>query len=389
MAGRPGHANLARIVRILLDYRPALVTRTGVGEYVHRLAEALVRVSAGRDTITLFASSWKDRLEADRIPGAAAADSRLPARLLTSLWHRAGWPPVERLAGGPWDIVQSAQPTLVPSRTGIRLTTTHDLDFLDHPERTRAEFTGHYAALARRDAHEAEHLIANSAYTAGEVEARLGVPRSRITVCRPGRPAWPLRMAPPPASLAYLLFVGTLEPRKNVAGLLDAYGRLVARHPQAPPLVLVGRAVPESAPVLAQLSQYPFAGRVQHRGYIPDAERAALYAGATALILPSFFEGFGLPVLEAMTVGVPVIASDRGALPEVLGDAGLLVSPDDPEELAAAMHRVSTDGRLAATLGARGARRSLIFDWMASAATLREIYLALIAAGRGRGRARA
>lgn len=159
----------------------------------------------------------------------------------------------------------------------------------------------------------------------------------------------------------------------------------MARNPQAPPLVLVGRVVAESAPVLAQLEQHPFAGRVQHRGYIPDADRASLYAGATALILPSFFEGFGLPVLEAMTVGVPVIASDRGALPEVLGDAGLLVSPDNPEELAAAMHRVSTDTRLGATLGARGARRSLIFDWTSSATTLREIYEALTTAARDRG----
>jgi glycosyltransferase involved in cell wall biosynthesis len=381
-----GRANLAPIVRILLDYRPALVTRTGVGEYVHRLAEALVKVSVGRDAITLFASSWKDRLAADVIPGAAVADVRLPARLLTSLWRRFQTPSIEQLAGaGPWDIVQSSQPTLVPSRTGIRLTTVYDLDFLNHPERTQAEFTGRYAALARRDADKTDHVIAISAYTAGEVEARLGVPRSRITVCRPGRPAWPVRMAPPPASLAYFLFVGTLEPRKNVAGLLDAYGRLVARNPQAPPLVLVGRTVAESAPVLAQLDHHPFAGRVQHRGYIPEQERAALYAGATALILPSFFEGFGLPVLEAMTVGVPVIASDRGALPEVLGDAGLLVSPDDPEELATAMHRVATEPRLAATLGARGARRSLIFDWTSSATTLREIYEALTAARRGPG----
>ena len=372
-------------MRILLDYRPALVTRTGVGEYVHRLAEALVRVSAGRDAITLFASSWKDRLQPNTIAGASVADVRLPARLLTSLWLRGNWPPIEALAGGPWDIVQSAQPTLVPARSGIRLTTAYDLDFVDHPERTQAEFTGRYAALAQRQSHEADHIIAISAHTAGEVESRLGVPRSRITVCRPGRPAWPVRMAPPPASLAYLLFVGTLEPRKNVAGLLEAYGRLIARNPQAPPLVLVGRTVAESASVLAQLDRPPFVGRVQHRGYIPDEERPALYAGATALILPSFFEGFGLPVLEAMTVGVPVIASDRGALPEVLGDAGLLVSPDDPEELAAAMQRVCSDARLAATLGARGARRSLIFDWTASATTLREIYEVLSAARRGRG----
>jgi hypothetical protein len=165
-------------VRILLDYRPALVTRTGVGEYVHRLAEALVRVSAGRDAITLFASSWKDRLRATAVPGAAVADVRLPARLLRTLWQRGSWPPVERLAGGPWDVVQSALPTLVPSTTGVRLTTVHDLDFLQHPERTLPEFTGRYAALASRDAHEADHVIAISAYTAGEIEARLGVPRS-------------------------------------------------------------------------------------------------------------------------------------------------------------------------------------------------------------------
>jgi glycosyltransferase involved in cell wall biosynthesis len=365
-------------VRILLDYRPALVTRTGVGEYVHRLAEALVRVSAGRDELTLFASSLKYRLRADAVRGAEAADSRVPTRILTTLWQRFSWPPVERFGRGPWDIVHSSQPTLVPSRSGIRILTAHDLDFLDHPERTQAEFAGRYAALARRHANDADHIIAVSAYTAGEVEARLGVPRHRITVCRPGRPNWPVRQAAPEKSVAYLLFVGTLEPRKNLRGLLAAYGRLVARNPQAPPLVLVGRAVAESAAILDLIKERPFQGRVVHRGYVPDAERPGLNAGATALILPSFAEGFGLPVLEAMTVGVPVIASDRGSLPEVLGDAGLLVSPDDPDELAAALNRVITDAGLAAALSARGARRSLIFDWTASAEALRATYEALL-----------
>jgi hypothetical protein len=185
-------------VRILLDYRPALVARTGVGEYVHRLAEALVRVSAGRDDITLFASSWKDRLARDAVPGTRTADARVPARLLTRLWHSRQWPPVDRLAPGPFDVVQSASPTLVPTRSGARVVTVHDLDFLNHPERTQPEFVGRYAALATRHAREADHVIANSAFTAGEVEARLGVARSRITVCRPGRPAWPVRQAAPP-----------------------------------------------------------------------------------------------------------------------------------------------------------------------------------------------
>jgi glycosyltransferase involved in cell wall biosynthesis len=377
----------AATVRILLDYRPALVTRTGVGEYVHRLAEALVKVSAGRDELTLFASALKNRLRADVVPGASVADGRMPSRTLTTLWQRFGWPPVERFAGGSFDIVHSSQPTLVPARSGLRLLTAHDLDFLDHPERTPAEFAGRYAMLARRHARQADHIVAVSAYTAGEVEARLGVPRQRITVCRPGRPNWPVRQAPPPASVAYLLFVGTLEPRKNVRGLLAAYGRLVARNPQAPPLVLVGRTVAASAPILELIRERPFEGRVIHRGYVADAERPGLYAGASALILPSFAEGFGLPVLEAMTVGVPVIASDRGSLPEVIGDAGLLVSPDDPDELAAAMQRVITDHGLAAALSARGARRSLMFDWTASAAALRETYEALLHERRRAGRA--
>jgi glycosyltransferase involved in cell wall biosynthesis len=343
------------------------------------MAEALVKVSAGRDEITLFASSWKDRLSRDAVPGTRTADGRVPNRLLTRLWHGRQWPPVEWFAGGPFDVVQSARPTLVPARSGIRLITVHDLDFLDHPERTQPEFIGPYAALATRHAREADHVIAISAYTAGEVEARLGVPQSRITVCRPGRPAWPVRHTTPPASVAYLLFMGTLEPRKNLGGLLEAYGRLIARNPQAPPLLLVGRAMPQSAPILAAIQQAPFAGRVIHRGYVADAERPGLFAGATALVLPSFTEGFGLPVLEAMTVGVPVVASDRGALPEVLGDAGLLVSPDDPDELAAALQRIVTDSALAQTLGARGARRALIFDWTASAQGLRDTYQALVA----------
>ena len=173
------------------------------------------------------------------------------------------------------------------------------------------------------------------------------MPRNRITVCRPGRPAWPVRTAPPPASLGYLLFVGTLEPRKNLGGLLEAYGRLVARNPQAPPL-RAGRAdaSPNRRRCWRSSTSLPSPDASSIAATSPTRSGAALYAGATALILPSFLEGFGLPVLEAMTVGVPVIASDRGALPEVLGDAGLLVSPDDPEELAAAMQRVVT-GRAA------------------------------------------
>jgi hypothetical protein len=223
----------APIVRILLDYRPALVTRTGVGEYVHRLAEALVRVSAGRDAITLFAASWKDRLQVETIPGTAVADPPGCQRgCCGSLWQRGNWPSLERLAGGPWDIVQSALPTLLPSRTGVRLTTGLRPRL---PQPSRADPGGVHRPLCRagpprrrRDRPRHRHLALHRRRSRGPARR---APEAGSRSAGPGRPAWPVRMAPPPASLAYLLFVGTLEPRKNVAGLLEAYGRLVARKP--------------------------------------------------------------------------------------------------------------------------------------------------------------
>ncbi len=372
-------------MRILIDYRPALSQRTGVGEYIHCLSEALVRVSAGRDEISLFASSWKDRLDERTIPGARAIDCRIPAKVLTRLWHQQEWPPVEWLAGGAFDVVHSSRPTLVPARSGARFLTVHDLDFLDHPERTQAEFRGDYGALTRRHARRADRLVVISAYTAGEVEARFEIPANRLIVCRPGRPGWSPRTSQPPDP--YLLFVGTLEPRKNVGRLLEAYARLVTHHPSTPRLLLAGRAVAESAPWIEALEHPPLAGRATHLGYIPDAHRESLYRHAAALVLPSLNEGFGLPVLEAMTVGAPVIAANRGAIPEVLGDAGLLVDPEETDEIVHAIRRVLTEPGLAEALGARGVRRARLFDWNTAAETLRAAYEDAVAAqplGRGR-----
>jgi glycosyltransferase involved in cell wall biosynthesis len=371
-------------VRILIDYRPALVQRTGVGEYIHCLTRALVRVSDGRDDIAVFASSWKDRLGDTAVPGARSIDLRIPARVLTRLWHQRGWPPVDWLAGGRYDVIQSSRPTLVPARSGARFLTVHDLDFLDHPERTQAEFRGDYGRLTRQHARQADRVVVISAYTAAEVEARLDIPRSRLVVCRPGRPEW----SPPPVPPAdpYVLFVGTLEPRKNVGRLLEAYARLVARWPAAPRLVLAGRTVPESAPVVEALKQPPLAGRATHIGYVPEAARESLFRNAAVLVLPSFNEGFGLPVLEAMTVGRPVVASNRGAIPEVLGDAGVLVNPDDVDELTAALERVLRDQGLAAALGARGVRRSTLFEWRTAAEALRASYEEAVGASRARRR---
>ncbi|MEK6631475.1 MAG: glycosyltransferase family 1 protein, partial [Acidobacteriota bacterium] len=291
------------------------------------------------------------------------------------------WASVETLSPGPFDFVQATGPFMLPSRRGRRAITVHDLDFLRHPERTWGEMRRDFPALARRHAAGADMVVTTSEFSARSVERQLGVPASRITVCRPGVPDWAAaagRQDPRPGP-GYVLFVGTLEPRKNVPGLLDAYQRMVANWPDAPTLVLAGGSTPAAEPWLARIADGPLAAKVEARGYVADRDRRALYDGAAVLVLPSFDEGFGLPVLEAMAVGVPVVATTRGAIPEVAGDAALLVDPEDGDAIAHAIKRVLTEPGLASSLRAAGFTRARKFDWAASARTLLEAYRLLLA----------
>jgi glycosyltransferase involved in cell wall biosynthesis len=370
-------------VRILLDYRPALRHRTGVGQYIHELGSSMQRQLLPGETLVLFSSSWKDRLrEEDTIPGAARSDARIPVRALNLAWHRLRWPPVERLAGAI-DVAQSAHPLLMPARRAIQAVTVYDLDFLDHPERTRAEIRRDYPALAPRHARRADLVVVISRHTAQAVTSRLGVMPDRIVVCRPGAPDWPLRAAP--VEGGPVLFVGTIEPRKNLPVLFAAYEQVVSRNPGAPPLVLAGQSVELSAGILRSLDRHPvLAGRVRHLGYVTDAERARLYREASMLVLPSLEEGFGLTAVEAMQSGLPVIASTRGALPEVVGDAGTLVDPDEVDGWAVAIERLLADDALRAHHVEAGRRRAAMFSWDASAAVLLDAYRRAVAGQRER-----
>jgi glycosyltransferase involved in cell wall biosynthesis len=361
-------------LRVLIDYRPALGERSGVGEYVHQLAGALTggpRIPKEIE-VTLFSSSWKQRYDPRRLPGVAAIDLRIPVQLLNLLWHRFEWPPVELLARRRFDVVHSPHPLLLPSRDAAQVVTIHDLDFLEHPERTRAEIRRDYPILARRHAERAHAVIVPSRHTAGQVERLLGLPAERISICPHGAPNWAPRPSWPDPG--YILFVGTLEPRKNVGGLLRAYELLLGLLPETPNLVLAGSATVAAQPWLEAISRPPLAGRVRWVGYLSPERRQATYAGACLLVQPSFEEGFGLTVLEAMSVGVPVVAARRGALPEVLGDAGLLADPENAEELANAMARLLRDVDLARAAATSGLRRASAFTWDRAAAAAIDAY---------------
>lgn len=189
-----------------------------------------------------------------------------------------------------------------------------------------------------------------------------------------GIPA-PVRPDQPP----YLLAVGTLEPRKNLARALEAYAMLVHRRPGVPRLVVVGGQGWGGVDLEAIIGQYGIAGNVERAGYVSDAALHALYAGAGLLVYPSLYEGFGFPVLEAMSAGCPVVTSNISSLPEIAGAAALTVDPNDPAQIAAAMEQVLSSPDLAQRLRREGRRRARAFSWERCASETAAVYRATLA----------
>jgi glycosyltransferase involved in cell wall biosynthesis len=369
-------------VRILVDYRPALRERTGVGEYVHELARALSDGQAGawNDDITLFTNSWKDRPDASlasELPSVNIVDIKVPVRALVWSWNRLEWPPVEWFAG-ECDVVHSQSPLLIPSNDAAQVVTVHDLDFLRHPDLMTAEIRRDYPALARTHAARAHAVIVSSQYAAGEVIRELQLDRSLVHVCPSGRPPWAddVRRRRGGSKGKHILFVGTLSLRKNVGTLLEAYARLRSRKSDAPALILAGHRTPASTRWEARCEESPLKGAVEITGYVDTAKRMDLYENAVMLVLPSYEEGFGLPVLEAMACGVPVVISSRGSLPEVAGSAATPIDPDDAEGFANEMQAI-LDGDPSDRI-ARGIAQASTFSWAACARAARAAYQSAI-----------
>jgi glycosyltransferase involved in cell wall biosynthesis len=335
-------------MRVALDATPLLGTRSGVGEYVARLVEALSAIGAA-DEIRLTAFSWRGQREleanAPKLPRVVTHSRRVPARLLRDSWSRSAFPPVELFAGGV-DVFHGTNFVLPPTRRAAGVVTIHDLTFELHPDTVDASSLA-YRRLVPRALTHAARVVTPSQATADDLVAAYGFDRDRIDVTPLGvDAAWALAA---PASESwrqatgiperYLLFVGTLEPRKNVPELLAAHAELRAADPATPPLVLAG---PAGWGDVASRPELGAEGVIQ-AGYLPAAQLRALVAGAALLCLPSRYEGFGLPPLEAMACGVPVVVSDIPVLREVTGGLGRYVPVGDVPALATALQETLED----------------------------------------------
>jgi glycosyltransferase involved in cell wall biosynthesis len=360
-----------------LDVRPSLSRPTGVGTYVLGLVERLPSL-APEDRFHLFSASVKERYpERTWPPNVRLVDRRLPVRGLNAAWNHFGWPPLDRLVDAPLDLVHSPTPLLIPCRKGRRVVTLHDLFFLKHPEMVEGETRRDFVTLVRDHVKRADGVICVSEYTAGEARRLLDVPEDKIAVTphgvdpifreRPDETQVDETLRRLRLPRGGILYVGSAEKRKNLVTLVMAYMTL-ARRRRLPPLVLAG---PGSDWAQGGSRVGP---QIVATGYLERGDIRALMAASALLTLPSLEEGFGLPVLEAMAAGLPVVCSHGSALAEVAGEAASLVDPHDVNGLAHAMGRVLEDRELAADLKRRGLERSRGFDWGDTAARTLAFY---------------
>ncbi len=266
--------------------------------------------------------------------------------------------------------------------------TVHDLSFLTVPTAFRRSNRLYLSLSTRRAVRQAQRIIAVSAHTKRDLVRLLGVPPEKITVVHHGLEHEVFRPLPAETVAAfkrqrglpeeYILFVGTLEPRKNIPTLIRAFARLKREGNWPHKLVIAGGRGWLFEEIFALVERLGLRAEVLFPGYIPFAEQPLWYNGAAAFVYPSLYEGFGLPVLEAMACGTPVIAANASALPEVVGEGGLLVPPCDERALAWALAEVLADADRRAELARRGRERAQQFTWPAAARATLAVYAAAV-----------
>lgn len=358
-------------MRVVLDASPLLGRRTGVGRYVEGLLAGLTVLPQPPD---LALAGFTLRGERPAV-GAPWVGPRVPASVLRALWRRGPVPPAEWLTGRS-DVFHATNYLLPPLRRAAGVVTVHDLSFLLHADTVTPGVLRYREqvppALARAAA-----VLTVSQTVRAEVVEHLGIAPDKVHAIHLGvDPAWAATAAPDAATRAalglppaYLVFVGSLEPRKDLPTLLGALRVLQAAGEDVPPLVLAGPA--GWGPPVDDRGLAP--GSLVRLGWVEDATLRQVVAGAAALVLPSHYEGFGLPPLEAFACGTPVVASDLPVLREVMGSLGTYAPVGDPEAFADAIRRVLADDGGSAARGVRR-ERAATFTWQRCAEQTRAVY---------------
>jgi glycosyltransferase involved in cell wall biosynthesis len=366
-----------------LDMQSTLARRSGVGRYAWELARHLPSSLNPGEELVLPFFDFSRRGGGLQVPGACARPCRwLPGRLAQAAWKRIGWPPYDWLFGRA-DLYHFPNFVRPPLRRGRSVVTIHDISFLRHPETLETRNLAYLRASIRATLDRVDAVITDCHTIAEEIQAEFQYPAARL------HPIWlgispDCRRADAAAvqgfrqrhhlDRPYLLHVGTLEPRKNHAFLLEVFDRLTDFDGD---LVLAGMPGWKFEPILARIAASPRRARIRHLDFVDDADLRALYSGAEALLFPSLYEGFGLPPLEAMRCDTPVISAPGGSLREVMGTGAEVLPVDDSEPWVAATRRLLGDSAARAARVAAGRDWVARFDWVDTARRTLDLYRSL------------
>ena len=372
-------------LRIGINAITLLSPRTGIGNYVFALGNELL-ASPEVTPSFFYAKEWSLYLRKDPLPNINSVKMRVKHyvpgaypifRTISSGYFRRG------LKNHPIDVYHEPN-YLVYRFDGPVVITVHDLSWIRHPETHPKERLRAMERYFPRSLDNASAIITDCQFVKNELVEVFGVAPAKINPVllgvSPDFASMPQAHAQPVLESygldfgGYFLYVGTLEPRKNIPTLLEAFSSLPPHIQKRYPLALAGMRGWLTSGIESRMRPLAERGLVKVLGYVPDPHMSALYSGARAFILPSLYEGFGLPVLEAMACGAPVIASRSSSIPEVAGDAGVLCEPMDVTAFANAMRQLAEDAPLRQNLSAAGIARAASFSWQATAKATISVY---------------
>lgn len=377
-----------------IDVTSAIVQGGGIGRYTRELIQALAQVPTVHQLRFFSAKPPANPPVRDPLPSSSHIQYRsapLDERWLYRLWYRLRLPLPVQLVLGRLDLFHSPDFVLPPVAGGIpTLLTVHDLSFAHYPEVYPEPLVRYLNQVVPWSVGRATHILADSEATRGDLVSLWGVPQGKVSVLYSGvherfQPVeeegvlTAVRRKYNLGSQPYIFTVGTVQPRKNYQMLIRAFAPVAAQWPHQ--LVIAGGKGWLMEEMMAEVGRQGLEERVRFIGFADDGDLPALYSGAALFVFPSLYEGFGLPLLEAMQCGVPVISSDASCLPEVAGKATVLLSPYDEVGWTGAMGRLLGDGQERVRLVGAGFRQARQFRWEQGARQLLGVYEGLLGGG--------